>query len=205
MSFKKILPQIKETLIDLGITSPTPFQKNILPRIKSGANVFGIAPEGAGKTTALIISTIQKLNAEAFQDAPRALIFVKDKEAALELEESFKVFLKNTSLRIFSAYDAPNIENQKNEIYDGVDIVIATPGKLKKLFKISGINVNELKIIAIEDAEFLSRNRDYNDLVGIPEHVSKCQFLVFAATMDPKIERLQDNFMAHAEVVTGTD
>lgn len=201
MSFKKLNPALKETLDHLGMESPTPFQKKILPRIKSGANVFGIAPEGAGKTTALIIGTIQQLKAEAFQDAPRALIFVKDKEAALELEERFRLFLKNTSLRIFSAFDEPNIENQKIEIYEGVDIVISTPNKLKKLFKISGINLNELKVLAVEDADFLVKTRDYNDLIGIPEHVTKCQFLVFSKSLSGKVERLQDSFMSHSEVV----
>lgn len=202
MSFKKLNIPLKETLAQLGMEHPTPFQKKILPRIKSGANVFGIAPEGAGKTTVLIIGTIQQLKAEAFQDAPRALIFVKDKEAALELEEKFSSFLKNTSLRIFSAFDEPNIENQKNEIYEGVDIVISTPNKLKKLFKISGINVNELKLLIVEDANFLVKTRDYNDLIQIPEHVTKCQFLVFATSMDAKVGRLQDSFMSHSEVVT---
>lgn len=201
MSFKKLNTPLKETLLHLGMESPTPFQKKILPRIKSGANVFGIAPEGAGKTTALIISTIQKLKAEAFEDAPRALIFVKDKDAALELEEKFKIFLKNTSLRIFSAFDEPNIENQKNEIYEGVDIVISTPNKLKKLFKISGINVNQLQLLIVEDANFLVKTRDYNDLIGIPEHVTKCQFLVFATSLESKVERLQDSFMSFSEVV----
>ena len=202
MSFKKLNAPLKETLVHLDMEQPTPFQKKILPRIKSGANVFGIAPEGAGKTTALILGTIQQLKGEAFQDAPRALIFVKDKEAALELEEKFKVFLKNTSLRIFSAFDEPNIEDQKIEIYYGVDIVISTPQKLKKLFKISGINLNELKVLAVEDAEFLVKTRDYNDLIQIPEHVTKCQFLVFATSMDAKVGRLQDSFMSHSEVVT---
>ena len=202
MSFKKLNAPLKETLAHLEMEQSTPFQKKILPRIKSGANVFGIAPEGAGKTTALIIGTIQQLKGEAFQDAPRALIFVKDREAALELEEKFKVFLKNTSLRIFSAFDEPNIEDQKIEIYYGVDIVISTPKKLKKLFKISGINLNELKVLAVEDADFLVKTSDYNDLIQIPEHVTKCQFLVFATSMDAKVGRLQDSFMSHSEVVT---
>lgn len=201
MSFKKLHPLLREILDDQEITEPTPFQKVILPKIKSGANLFGIAPNGAGKTTALIMGTIQQLEAEAFQDAPRALIFVKDKEAALELEEQFKTFLRSSSLRVFAAFDQPNIENQKNEIYYGMDIVIATPNKLKKLFKISGINLNELKLLAIEDAEFLASNRDYNDLISIPEHISKCQYLVFSSEMNPKIERLKDGFMAHSEVI----
>lgn len=201
MSFKKLHPLLKDTLEHLGMEVPTPFQKAALPRIKSGANMYGIAPEGAGKTTALIISTIHILNAEAFEDAPRALIIVKDKEAALVLEEEFRRFLKNTDLRIFSAYDQPDLDTQKGEIYEGVDIVISTPNKLFRLFKATGINVTQLKVFAVDDAEFLSGNKYYNDLVRIPEHISKCQYLIFASAMNSKIERFQDSFMAHSEVV----
>lgn len=202
MSFKKLNLQLKENLEQLGMGTPTPFQKKILPRIKSGANVFGIAPEGSGKTTALIIATIQKLNAEAFMDAPRALIVVKDKESAMELEEEFRKFTRFMDLRIFSAYDQPDLDVQKGEIYEGVDIVIATPRKLFKLFKATGINVNELKLFIVEDAEFLIKTRDFNDVIRIPEHISKCQYVVFTTEMNSKIERLQDSFMSYSEVVS---
>lgn len=201
MSFKKLNTPLKEALERLEIETLLPFQKQILPKIKSGKDLFIVAPEGSGKTTALVISTIQKLESAAFEDAPRALIFVEDKKAALALEEEFNKFIRYMDLRIFSAFDAPDIEKQKNEIYDGVDIVIATPKKLFKLFKITGINVSQLKILAVEDAEFLTKNSDYNDLIRIPQHISKCQYLVFASAINPKIERLKDSFMARAETL----
>jgi superfamily II DNA/RNA helicase len=130
MSFKKLNPPLKEALQRLELQTPLAFQKEILPKIKSGRDLFIIAPENSGKTTALVISTIQKLESAAFEDAPRALIYVEDKEAALALEEEFNKFIKYMDLRVYSAYDAPNIETQKDAIYDGVDIVIATPNKL---------------------------------------------------------------------------
>lgn len=202
MSFKKLNPPLKEALQRLEIQAPLDFQKEILPKIKSGRDLFIIAPENSGKTTALVISTIQKLESAAFEDAPRALIYVKDKEAALALEEEFNKFTKYMDLRVYSAYDAPNIETQKDAIYDGVDIVIATPNKLFKLFKITGINVSELKLLIVEDAEFLTKNSDYNDLVRIPQHLSKCQYLVFAGENNPKIERLKNSYMARAETIS---
>ena len=201
MSLKKLDPQLKENLDNHQITNLTPFQKRIFPKIKSGANIFGVAPTGAGKTTILVISTIEKLNAEAFMDAPRALIVVKDKEAAISLEEEFKKFTRQMDLRIFSAYDQPDLDVQKGEIYEGVDIVIATPHKLFKLFKATGINVNELKLFIVEDAEFLVNTKDYNNLVRIPEHITKCQYLVFTTEMNSKIERLKNSFMEYSYVV----
>ncbi len=201
MSFKKLNAPLTEALERLEFEEPLPFQKKILSKIKSGRNIFGIGPEGCGKTTALIISTIQKLDSEAFEDAPRALIFVEDKEAALELEEKFKQFTRYMDLRVYSAYDQPDLDMQKGDIYEGVDIVIATPNKLFKLFKATGINVSQLKLFVVEDAEFLSNNRYYNDLIRIPEHISKCQYLVFSTEINQKIERLKESFMAHSEVI----
>ena len=83
MSFKKLIEPLKIILKKNGFEHPLPLHKLILSKIKGGASMFCIAPKGAGKTTSIILSVIQKLKGEAFEDAPRALIFVKDKEAAL--------------------------------------------------------------------------------------------------------------------------
>ncbi len=201
MPFKKINAPLLEVLERKGFEEPLPFQKKILSKIKSGANLFGIAPEGSGKTTSIIISTIQKLGSEAFEDAPRALIFVKDKEAALELEEKFKEYTRRMDLRIFAAFDEPNMENQKGEIYSGVDIVIATTKRLNQLFLHSGINLSQLKLFVVEDAGFLIRNKAFIDLIRIPESINRCQYLVFSDKYDAKMERLKDSFMAHSQLI----
>ena len=201
MSFKKLNIPLKEALDRLGYETPTPFQKKILPKIKSGANVFGLAPEGSGKTTAMIISVIQKLNSEAFEDSPRALIYVKDKEAALELEQKFKEFTREMDLRIYCAYEEQNIDDQKDDIYYGVDIVIATPKRLSKLFSMTGIHLGQLQLFILEDANFLSKPGLFDDVVRIPLSINKCQYLVFAEKMEPKMERLQNTFMELSQVV----
>src|SRR5690606_28671703 len=118
----------------IGFTEPLPFQREMLPKIKGGASIFGIAPEGAGKTNTIVIGTLQKLNCAAFENAPRALIFVKDKAAALALEAEFNKYTLRMDLRVYSVYEEHNIEAQRNEIFEGVDIVIATPKRLNKIF-----------------------------------------------------------------------
>ena len=202
MSFKKLNASLMEALERLGFEEPLPFQKKILPKIKSGANLFIVGKEGSGKTSAMIISVIQKLKGEAFEDAPRALIFVEDKAAAVELEEKFKTFTRRTDLRVYAAFDEPNIDNQKEDIYDGIDILIATPKRLFQLFKITGVNVSQLQMFIVEDAAFLIRNSAYNDVVRIPQSITKCQYLIFADRMDPKIERLKDTFMEYSQVIS---
>ncbi|HET8885858.1 MAG TPA: DEAD/DEAH box helicase [Salinimicrobium sp.] len=201
MSFKKLIPEINEALERLDYENPLPFQKKILGKIKSGSNIFGIAPSGSGKTTSIIIGTIQTLEGKAMGDMPRALIFVKDKDAALELEEKFKKFTRHTDLRVFTAFQGPDIENQKIAIYEGMDIVISTPAFVHKLFKITGIHLGQLKLFVVEDAEFLTVSRDFNYLIQMPPHIPKCQYLVFATEFTPKIERLEESFMEHSEIV----
>ena len=201
MSFKKLNPPLKEAIERLGYEAPTAFQKKALPKIKSGADLYLFAPEGSGKTTAMIISVIQKLNSEAFEDSPRALIYVKDKESALHLEQKFKEFTREMDLRIYCAYDEQNIDDQKDAIYYGVDIVIATPKRLAKLFSMTGIHLGQLQMFILEDAEFLSQIINYDNVVRIPLSINKCQYLVFAEKMEPKIERLQEMFMERAQII----
>ncbi len=201
MSFKKLNIPLKEALERLEIETPTPFQKKSISIIKSGTNFYGIAPDGAGKTTAMIISTIQKLNSEAYMDAPRALIYVKDKEAALALEETFKTYIRYMDLRVYCAYDEQNIDHQKDDIYYGVDIVIATPSRLNKLFSITGVHLGELQLLIIDDAETLHKRTFNNDIYRISQSVRKCQYLIFANSFDEKLERLQDTYMTNAQLV----
>jgi len=201
MSFKKLNPALKEAMERLGYETANAFQKKALPKIKSGADLYLLAPENSGKTTTMIISVIQKLNAEAFEDSPRALIYVKNKEAALELEQKFKEFTREMDLRIYCAYEEQNIEDQKDAIYYGVDIVIATPKRLSKLFSMTGIHLGQLQLFILEDAEFLSKPGLFDDVVRIPLSINKCQYLVFGEKMEPKMERLRDLFMERAQLV----
>lgn len=201
MAFKKIQEQLKEALEQRGIKEPLPFQKAILPKIKGGGSVFGIAPDGAGKTTSIIISTLQKLNCAAFEEAPRALIFVKDKEAALELQSEFERFIGRMDLRIYPVYEEHNIEVQRNEIFEGVDIDIATPKRLSKIFYLNGINLVKLKLFIVDDAEFLSKPGPFSEVIRIPESLDRCQYVIFSTKFDGRMERMQKLFMANAQMI----
>lgn len=201
MSFKKLNIPIKESLERLGFTTPTPFQTSILPKVKGGADVFGIAPAGSGKTTAMIINTMQKLKSEAFDDSPRALIFVKDKKAALNLEAEFKTFTRYTDLRVYTVYDEQGIDHQKDDLYYGVDIVIATTKRLSKLYHINGIHLGELKLLIIDDAEFLAKNNLHADIVRLSESITKCQYLIFADKYYPRFDRFKDSYMSNSQLI----
>ena len=202
MLFKKLPPELSEKIESLGISEALPFQEKIFQKIKSGANIYAIGPKGIGKTTSFIISVLNKLNYESFDDAPRAIILVKDKEAALALEEAFKVFTRGSDLRIYSAYEENRIEIQREAIYIGVDIVIATPKRLSKLYFQNGINLKLLQLFIIEDAEFLSKVNFTTEIIRLSESISKCQYLIYTTHMDRKLEVFKSNFMSNSIVVS---
>lgn len=201
MSFKKLNPLLKESLSRLDYETPTPFQALALPKIKGGTDIFGIAPKGSGKTDAMIISVIQKLKAEAYEDSPRAIIFVKDKKRALELEANFKRFTRGTDLRVYAAYDEYNIEFQKEDIYYGQDVVITTPKRLNKLYLINGIHLGEVQLMIIEDAEFLAANNLHADIIRLTESIKKCQYLIFADKYYPKFDKFENTYMSNSQII----
>ncbi|WP_308992516.1 DEAD/DEAH box helicase [Mariniflexile litorale] len=200
MSFKKIIEPLKDNLQQNGITEPNSLQTKIISKIKGGKSLFVIAPENSGKTTSIVISVINKLK-EAFEDAPRALIFVKNKEEALNLAEIFSTYKRGTDLRVYCAYDEHNLELQREELYLGTDIVIATPKRLNRIFYLNGINLNKLQMCIVEDAEFLFRNNNFAEVTRTPESISRCQYLVFSDKFDARFERWQETFMHLAEIV----
>ena len=201
MPFKKLIEPLKQSINHLGFDTPLPFQKKILSKIKGGANVFGIGPKGCGKTSSLIISVVQKLKGMAFEDAPRVLIYVKDKQAALDLEREFNAYISNTDLRVYCAYEEHDFEKQREEIYYGVDIVIGTPKRISKIFFSNGINLGQLQLFIIEDAEFLFRNNFFSDVSRISESLSKCQYLIFSDKFDARFERFQNSVMHNSQII----
>ncbi|WP_044398064.1 DEAD/DEAH box helicase [Lacinutrix sp. Hel_I_90] len=203
MSLKKLNTEIKEALDNNNITLLTPFQKAVLPKIKGGADLFCIGDKGCGKTTAIIIATMQKLNSQAFEDAPRALIIVENKAEALRLKEEFTKFCKRTDLRVYTAYEEQTLDQQKEEIYYGQDILIATPKRLNRLFLLNSVNVSQLKLFIIEDAVFAEKGMHFADVNRIPESMEKCQYLIFAEKLTPRLKRFEDTFMFNAQIIKG--
>jgi len=201
MSFKKIPTQLEENLNSHQIIEPNAFQLKVLPKIKSGTNLFAIGPKDCGKTTALVISVISKLKAQAIDDNPRALIFVKDRKEAELLEAEFTKYTRFTNLRVYAAFEEHTLNLQKDKIYLGVDVVIATPKRLSKLYFLNGINLTQLQMFIVEDAEFLIRNNFHTTITRISESLKKCQHIIYASKFDSKISKLDHLFMENAQKI----
>lgn len=202
MPFKKLNPDIKETLGKLEIINPTTFQTKSIPIIKSGANVYCTAIKGSGKTTTLILTTLHKLKCEAMGNAPRAIVLVENKERALELYDLFLSYTKHNSMRVYVSHDQLHVDLQKSEIFEGIDILISTPKSLNQLFLFNGVPTSQLKIFSIDDAEFLVQKSSYTSLMSISQGIKKCQYVFYSEKMQPILLRFKSHFMEYSKTVT---
>ncbi len=201
MPFKKLHSDIQEKLEYLEIITPTPLQSTCIPVIKSGANVFCTAPKDSGKTTTLVLTTLQKLKCEAVGNAPRAVILAENKEKAMELYDIFLTYTRHNSLRVYVSYEELHIDVQKSEIFMGIDILISTPKTMNKLFLLNGVSTSQLKIFSIDDADFLVQTSMYNAIISITQSIKKCQFVLYSEKMNPKLKRFESYFMEHSKII----
>ena len=202
MPFKKLSSEIKEKLEDFEINTPTPFQISSIPVIKSGANIFCTAPKGSGKTTAMILTTMQKLKCKQVGAAPRAVVLVESSERAMELYDAFLAYTRHTSLRLYGCDERQHIELLKSEIFEGLDILICTPIIMNKLLLLEGINTTQLKIFNIDDAEFLVDKKSYAAVMAITQSIHKCQYVIYSEKLNPILKRFEDYFMQYAKKIS---
>ncbi len=200
MSFKKLSPAVNDALSKLEITEPLPFQQKVLGPLRGGADHYVIAPENEGKTLALILTVMKHLEVASVGDNPRALIFVKDKAAAEELEQRFLPFTRHTDLRVFLAIDQHDIQGQRDNIYLGVDLLIGTPKRLRQLHHQNGFNMAELTLFGVEDGDKLDAN-ELQDIIVISDSLGKCQRIVTANDWLKRFEKLNETMMSRSKKI----
>ena len=201
MKLKKLLPELVAGITDAGFDKESrEIQSLAVPKIKSGADMFVIAPEGAGKSTAAIIGTIQQLKQE-FEKAPRAIIVVSTREKAFELDEQFELLAQHTSLRSLRVYDQGNLKYQKDMIYEGIDVLITTPKRLGELMNNSGIPLVSVKMLIIDDAETIFQSQNHTIIHRIADGVDKAQFIVFSNRWNSKFDDLSERIMKNPQVI----
>ena len=201
MSFKKINPELLEVIAQKGIKVPNEFQTKVIPKIKSGANCFCFAGKGAGKTTTVIIMALNKIQFKEQGDNAQVVIFAENKKKVIEIDEAIKEITFRTEIRSFCIYEEGDLTYQKNVIYPGLDILVATPRRFAQLYFQNGINLNELKMIMVDDAEFLNRGIAHTDIDRIDESLKTCQYVLFAEKPDAKFNRLKELFMKRAVTI----
>ena len=194
MKLKKINEGLQQRLIAAGLTEANELQEGSFSTIKSGVDAIIQSGKGSGKTTTIVINVIQKL-IQPFEESPRALIMVQDKPQVLEMVDLFNQLGKNNDLRVFGVHDKTDLDDDKNQISLGIDILVGTPNKLNIMFSGAGYNVNRLQMVVVDDADILLRNRMDASIKRISDSIAKTQRIFFCNEITEKIEFLAEKIM----------
>lgn len=202
MNVKKLIPELVHGIEEAGFTkSLSGIQKTGIPFIKSGGDVFLIAPEGSGKSSSIVIGVIQQLKA-AFEDAPRAIIITSTKEKAYQVEAQFEVLGRYTDLRTFVVFDKGILQYQKDVIFEGLDVIIGTPKRINELIKANGIPFAKMKMIVIDEADSF-KVIDCATLYGIADSAPKSQFIIAGNGWNKNLGNISDRIMKNPHVIKG--
>lgn len=194
MNLKKINPNLQKALIENGLTEANEMQQETFSTIKSGADAVIQSAGGTGKTTAIVLNVIQKLE-KTLDESTRALIIVETKEKVLEMEELFLKYGAYTDLSILGVHDKGDIDYDKNVVSMGLDILIGTPNKINAMFSSAGFNSNTIKLMIVDDAEVLFRSRMDAVILRLSNSIEKTQRLFFCSQITERVESLADKIM----------
>ena len=197
---EKLNKKLANALALNGIETPKELQLKCIAKINGGFDVIGIGPSNSGKTTTIVISAIQKLP-YAIETAPRVLIVVSDKEKAILMKEQFELLTKETDLRTICIFEEGKIEKQAEEVQKGVDILIGTPKRLMEHYFLWNLNINRIKLFALDDAETMPKISAQGDIDRLALSLPKCQHLVFTNDYNEKVEKLIKKFIVAPQVI----
>src|ERR1700675_4685534 len=197
-------PELLQAVLDAGYTNPTPIQEQAIPVVATGRDVLGCAQTGPGKTASFALPMIDKLAAgRSRARMPRSLILEPTRELATQVEASFEVYGKHHRLTTALLIGGESFGDQLKKLDRGVDVLIATPGRLLDLFERGKILLSDIKILVIDEAD---RMLDMGFIPAIERIVSMLpkirQTLFFSATMPPEIRRLADAFLMNPKEIS---
>jgi ATP-dependent RNA helicase RhlE len=191
----KLNKQLLQGIAEAGFKGPTEIQRKCIPLIMGGQEVIGIAQTGTGKTAAYMLPVLMKVKYAQGKE-PRALVLGPTKELVVQLAEHAKILAKYTDLRILHLYAGIGPKNQIDKIREGVDILIATPGRFMELYLKNEIPVKQIKTLILDEADRMMDIGFMGQLRKIFEVIpAKRQNILLSATFSPKIEKLSEEFL----------
>jgi ATP-dependent RNA helicase RhlE len=196
MLFKSlnIIEPILNSLIEEGYTKPTPIQMQAIPIILQGTDLIGCAQTGTGKTAAFAVPILQLLSKNKTYEKKkkiRSLIVTPTRELAIQIEESFRVYGRYTGLTCTVVFGGVNQNTQTNTLRGGIDILVATPGRLLDLMNQGYISLKDIEIFVLDEADRMLDMGFIHDVRRIIAALPlKRQSLFFSATMPPEIVKL---------------
>jgi superfamily II DNA/RNA helicase len=199
-------PELLQAVLDAGYANPTPIQEQGIPVVATGRDVLGCAQTGTGKTACFALPMIDKLAAgRSRARMPRSLIIEPTRELATQVEAAFEVYGKYHRLTTALLIGGESFADQLKKLDRGVDVLIATPGRLLDLFERGKILLSDVRILVIDEADRMLDMGFIPDVERIVGLLPKQrQTLFFSATMAPEIRRLGDAFLNNPVAISVT-
>ncbi len=203
MSFESLnlRAELLSAIAARGYTDPTPIQKEAIPVIFEGCDLLAGAQTGTGKTAAFALPIVQRLGENIPPEKrrkPRALVLVPTRELAAQVSEQMNDFARRLSLRSTMIYGGVNIQAQIARLHRGVDIVVATPGRLLDHAERGTIDLSRIKFLVLDEADRMLDLGFIDDIHRVAEYLPvKRQTLLFSATYSQSIKQLADELLNH--------
>ncbi len=196
-------PRVLEAVLNTGYTAPTPIQEQAIPPALEGRDVLGIAQTGTGKTASFSLPMITRLaKGRARARMPRSLVLCPTRELAAQVAENFETYSKQTKLTMALLIGGVSFKDQDKKIDRGVDVLIATPGRLLDHFGRGKLMLSGIDIMVVDEAD---RMLDMGFIPDIEKIFNLTPFtrqtLFFSATMPPEIQRITDTFLQNPVTV----
>ncbi len=203
-----LAPELLKALTDSGYTTPTPIQAQAIPLALAGGDLMAGAQTGTGKTAAFALPLLQKLlpfannGASPAKHPVRALILTPTRELAIQVEESVKAYAKHTPLRSLVVFGGVDIKTQTPHLKTGVEVLVATPGRLLDHIEQKTLQLNQVQILVLDEADRMLDMGFMPDLKRILALLPKQrQNLMFSATFSNDIKKLADDFLTNPQLI----
>jgi superfamily II DNA/RNA helicase len=188
---------ILQAIEELGYTTPTPIQKQAIPIILSGKDLIATAQTGTGKTGAFVLPILERFNQERTLRGKRirALILTPTRELAIQVASNAEQYSKHLNLSAMAVYGGVDSEPQKERLIEGVDILVATPGRLLDLAHQRALHFDELEVLVLDEADRMVDMGFVGDINKIVDRLPETrQNLLFSATMSDDVRDIADSF-----------
>ncbi|MBI5436209.1 MAG: DEAD/DEAH box helicase [Nitrosomonadales bacterium] len=203
-----LAPEILKALAESGYITPTPVQAQAIPIVLEGRDLMAGAQTGTGKTAAFALPILQKLLPHASTSTSparhpvRALVLVPTRELAIQVEESVKAYAKHTRLRSLVVFGGVDIKTQTPHLKTGVEILVATPGRLLDHVEQKTVQLNQVQVLVLDEADRMLDMGFMPDLKRILALLPKQrQSLMFSATFSNEIKKLSAEFLINPKLI----
>ena len=185
---------------DAGYTHPTPIQAQAIPLALEGRDLIGLAQTGTGKTAAFTLPIVNQLLGGP--NRVRALVLTPTRELAVQVDESFRKYAMHSGIKVLAVYGGVALEPQTKALKKGVDVVIATPGRLLDHIERQNVVFDDLEVLVLDEADRMLDMGFAPQINRVVAEIPKYrQTLLFSATMPPEVEALARKYLRKPHVV----